>query len=53
MLVLSFLARVNFLKDAVYIYYYRMLYYVGLTSGFLLLASFAVRHMLGAVGPHA
>jgi hypothetical protein len=50
MLVLSFLARANFLKDAVYIYYYRMLYYVGLTSGLLLLMSLVARLLSGAVG---
>jgi hypothetical protein len=35
MLVLSIFAHINFLKDAVYIYYYRMLYYTGIASAIL------------------
>jgi hypothetical protein len=47
MLILSLLAHINFLKEAMYIYYYRMLCYVGIASGLLLLALFVFCFALG------
>jgi hypothetical protein len=50
MLTLSLFAHINFLKEMVYIYYYRMLCYIGTASGLLLLILFVLRFKLAGIG---